>query len=274
MTETIFRCPACGAALKREGRAFVCENSHSYDMAKQGYVHLLMSNKMHSKAPGDTKEMVDARRRFLSGGYYDIFSHKLSELVCRYCADISDSPVILDAGCGEGYYTSGMKKALPDARIFGFDISKSAVKAAAGSFKDIGFAVASIFDIPVADGVCDCVTDVFAPLVDGEFNRVLKRGGVMILAVPGRRHLYEMKEILYENPYENEEKDTEYEGFEFLERVPVRGRAELSDSGTVWDLFSMTPYYWKTDVQGGERLKKTDSLSVEIHFDFLVYRKV
>lgn len=274
----IFCCPACGESLARMGNALVCPNGHSFDVARQGYINLLMPNRMHSKAPGDTKQMVDSRRDFLNLGYYDVFADELCVLVKKYACDFNPGnvcgPVILDAGCGEGYYTSRIKKAAGTSSVGGFDISKFAVKAAAASCKNVQFAVASIFDIPVAGGSCDCVTDIFAPIVETEFLRVLKKGGVLIIAVPGSRHLYEMKEILYEQPYENEERDTEYEGFEFVERVPIKDRIELNCGKDIWNLFAMTPYYWKTGVDGGERLKNTNRLSVEIHFDFLVYKKM
>ena len=80
----IFCCPACGSALEREDRALRCANGHSYDIARQGYVHLLPVKQMHAKIPGDTKQMVDARRVFLSGGYYDAFRDKLAELTDKY----------------------------------------------------------------------------------------------------------------------------------------------------------------------------------------------
>ena len=97
----IFCCPACGSALEREDRALRCANGHSYDIARQGYVHLLPVKQMHAKIPGDTKQMVDARRVFLSGGYYDAFRDKLAELTDKY---LPENGVILDAGCGEGFY--------------------------------------------------------------------------------------------------------------------------------------------------------------------------
>lgn len=114
---------------------------------------------------------------------------------------------------------------------------------------------------------------MFSPLAEKEFLRVLKKGGVFIYAVPGERHLWGLKEVLYENPYENEHKDTDYDGFSLLERVSVKGNIHLDENRQIMNLFSMTPYYWKTDVSGSERLKKLDSLDTEIHFDFLVYRK-
>ncbi|MFI3140828.1 MAG: methyltransferase domain-containing protein [Clostridia bacterium] len=264
-----FICPTCKGELKLENKTFSCENGHSFDLARQGYVNLLMANQMHSKNPGDTKEMVDSRRRFLGEKHYEIFAEKLCELVQKYGAN---ADFILDCGCGEGYYTN-CYGAVTNAEIVGFDISKFAVKAAAGLYKNINFAVASCFNIPIKTNSCDMLVNIFSPMALEEFNRVLKKDGVFIYAIPGKRHLYELKEILYENPYENEEKDTFYDGFELLERISVKGTANLTSSEQVWDLFSMTPYYWKTDVSGSNKLKKVDNLSTEIHFDFLVYMK-
>lgn len=270
---TNFVCPACKAPLTDSGASLRCPGGHSYDRARQGYVHLLPPNKMHAKIPGDNKMMVDARRRFLEKGYYALFKDSLRGIVSGYIKN-SQTSVILDAGCGEGYYTAGIKAALPMACVSAFDISKFAVKAAAGKYKNIDFAVASIFDIPFAHESADCVVNVFAPIVEAQFLRVLKKGGYLVLAVPGRRHLYGLKEVLYSAPYENEEKDTPYEGFAFIRRVPVRDVVQIGNNQDLLDLFSMTPYYWKTGVEGGERLKKTAEITTEIHFDFLVYRKM
>ena len=133
--------------------------------------------------------------------------------------------------------------------------------------------MASLFHLPCAENSADVLTDVFAPIVPEEFFRVLKPGGVMILAVPGARHLYGMKEVLYKEPYENEEHDTAYDGFEYLGRVCVQKFITVNGQENIEALFSMTPYYWKTDVKGGERLRALDVLGTEIKFDFLVYRK-
>lgn len=269
----IFVCPICKGELKRQGGAFICPNGHSHDIAAQGYVHLLPPNRMHAKIPGDNKQMIDSRREFLSGGWYAPFSQELNRLVLRAVCGLNN-PVVLDAGCGEGYYTGRLKQDLPkNAELAGFDISKFAVKAAAGRYKGIEFAVASVFSIPVASEAVDCVINVFAPLAPEEFLRVLKPGGILILTVPGPRHLYGMKELLYENPYENEHRETEYQGFCFEERVQVRDEIFLQDKKEIEALFAMTPYYWKTGVEGSRRLKETEHLQTEIQFDFLVYRK-
>ena len=136
------------------------------------------------------------------------------------------------------------------------------------------FAVGSIFDSPIESSSADCLLNIFAPIVPEEFQRIVKRGGVMILAVPGARHLYGLKEILYEHPYENEEKDTFYDGFTFQKRVTVKDEIYIDQHDIIADLFAMTPYYWKTTIQGSERLKDTETLKTEIHFDFLVYKRI
>lgn len=272
----LFRCPVCRSPLEDCGNHAACPNRHSFDRASEGYYHLLPSNKMHAKLPGDSKEMVAARRAFLNAGYYQLFSDGINEAAAKVLSGVK-SPMILDAGCGEGYYTARLKQALSeqrnDARIAGFDISKAAVKAAAKRDKEISFAVASIFDIPVADGCCDLVLNVFAPIVPAEFARVLKTGGVLLIAVPSERHLLGLKEILYESPYVNEETDTEYQGFDFLERIPLRGTITITEPEQIANLFSMTPYYWKTSQAGSERLRQATRLETEIGFDLLLYRR-
>lgn len=271
-SETGFCCPICGEALSRGERGAACPKGHSFDRARQGYLHLLPPNKMHSKVPGDSREMVESRRRFLEAGYYGPFRDKLRGLAAELAGD-RGKVKILDAGCGEGYYTGALREALPQAEVYGFDISKPAVKAAAGKYKGISFAVASSFAIPVPDGFCDLLVDVFSPLAEEEFARVVKPGGFFLYAVPGEKHLLGLKEILYETPYENERRETEYPGFSFVARHEVRDRIWIPDAETARDLFAMTPYYWKTGVDGGRRLGETKGFFTEIAFDFLAYRR-
>lgn len=271
-----FCCPVCGGKLEAGERGAACALGHSFDRARQGYLPLLLSHKMHSKLPGDTKEMVESRRRFLEAGYYECFRDALCGLAADCLKEVAISPkdaVILDAVCGEGYYTEALQRAFPEALLCAFDISKAAVKAAAGKYKGISFAVSSSFSIPMANSSCDLLIDVFSPLAQEEFLRVIKPGGFFLYAVPGERHLLGLKEILYERPYENQRQDTEYPGFSFVSRQEVKREIQIPNAQTALDLFAMTPYYWKTDVEGGQRLAQTTGFSTEISFDFLIYRK-
>ena len=134
------------------------------------------------------------------------------------------------------------------------------------------WAVASSFAIPVADAAADCLVDIFSPAAAQEFARVVKPGGAFVFAVPGPRHLYGLKEVLYERPYENTVQDVAYPGFALEQRIPVHSMLTVTGS-TILDLFAMTPYYWKTPRSGAERLASLDTLTTELHFDFLVYRR-
>ena len=92
--------------------------------------------------------------------------------------------------------------------------------------------------------------------------------------MPGERHLYGLKEILYEAPYENPHRETAYAGFRFVRREQVRDEISLPDGEAAMDLFAMTPYYWKTGVEGVKRLQEAGAFQTEISFDFLVYERL
>lgn len=271
-----FICPICSQKLNKQDKSYACPNGHSFDVARQGYVNLLPANKKHSDNPGDSRDMVLSRRSFLESGKYDCFSDKLNELVAVILGD-RQKITILDCGCGEGYYdgrlTAELDKLKINYSLFGFDISKEAVRCAAAKYKNCDFAVASCFNMPVESDAFDVAINIFAPMVEKELKRALKSGGYFIYAVPGREHLMGLKKVLYENTYENEEKDTEYDGFEFTGRYSVKDKIEVSGEELV-NLFKMTPYYYKTEKNAEDKLRKAGKITTEIHFDFLVYKKI
>ena len=272
---SLFRCPVCGGPLTREDRAYRCGNGHSYDIAREGYTYLLPPNQKHSAAPGDDKGMAAARRDFLSKGYYAPLLNTLrSEILARSGA----SPAILDTGCGEGWYTAGVHRALLAAgktpRMAGTDISKFILRYAAKREKGVEFAVASSYHLPVADETVDILLNCFSPLALEEFRRVLKPGGIFLYVVPAADHLWELKQVLYEKPYPNEEKETPYEGVTYEAIVPVDGRIHLENQADIHALFQMTPYYWKTPKAGAERLAVLDTLDCRIAFRVHIFRKL
>lgn len=272
---SLFRCPVCGAPLARGEGAYTCSSGHSYDLAKEGYAYLLPPNRKHSAAPGDDRQMARARREFLSKGYYEPL---LNTLCCQILSLCGESPAILDAGCGEGYYTAGIFQALCHAgrtpRMAGTDISKFILRSAAKREKGVEFAVASSYRLPLGDGAVDLLLDCFSPLALEEFRRVLRPGGVFLYVVPGADHLWELKRVLYDRPYPNEEKETPYEGFAYERIVPVDGEITLPDRADIQDLFRMTPYYRKTPRSGGERLAALETLTVTTSFRIHVFRRL
>lgn len=271
---SLFRCPVCAAPLTREAHAYRCPAGHSYDIAKEGYTYLLPPNQKHSAAPGDDKGMAAARREFLSKGYYAPLLNTISSQILSHSGD---SPVILDTGCGEGYYTAGIYQALLTAgkqpRMAGTDISKSILRIAAKREKGIEFAVASSYHLPLADECADILLNCFSPLALEEFQRVLKPGGYFLYVVPGAEHLWELKQVLYDQPYPNEEKETPYEGFSYEAIVPVDSVITLPCQADIQSLFQMTPYYWKTPKEGAARLAALDSLTTRISFRVHIFQK-
>lgn len=203
---SLFLCPICRRALRREEGRYLCPKGHSYDIAAAGYVHLLPANQKHSRLPGDDKQMAAARNRFLGGGWY----LPLQEAIARTALDlVPEGGVFFDSGCGEGYYTAGVKTALDaagrNAAACGIDISKFSLRWAAKRDRSIEFAVASAYHLPLADQSVDFLLNCFSPLARSEFRRVLKPGGAFLYVVPAPRHLWELKQAVYDTPYENPE---------------------------------------------------------------------
>ena len=274
---SLFCCPLCAAPLTREEHSYRCPNGHSFDIAAAGYTHLLPPNRKHSKAPGDDKEMVAARSAFLEKGYYLPLRQALENLVCSLTQKEA-SPVLLDSGCGEGWYTAGLFQTLTalgkQPQVAGVDISKFALKKAAKRLPQGEFAVASVYRLPLADHCADVITNVFSPLAAEEFARILRPGGHYLYVVPSARHLWQMKEVLYPQPYENPVKMEEYPGFTHVDTVPVRYSISMDESNHWMALFHMTPYAWKTPKEGIQRLEALTHLDTEIGFDIHVYRSL
>lgn len=270
----LFCCPVCGKPLRREPTRCLCPAGHCFDAAREGYVHLLPANRMRAKAPGDSPQMVEARSRFLSAGYYRPLADAIAEAACRMtCAH----PAVLDCGCGEGYYTEAVYAALHAAgrtpHIAGIDISKPAVRRAAKRLPDGMFAVASAFRLPVADASCDLILSCFAPYDDAEILRVLKPGGCFLRVTPGPLHLFALKRAVYEHPYENPAPAAPPEGLHETESRTLTYQICLPDHAAVADLFSMTPYLHKTGAEGLARLAALPSLETEASFLLGAFQK-
>lgn len=271
----LFHCPLCGGALTDGGGSLRCGSGHCFDRAREGYVNLLPVSFKHSRAPGDDKAMVAARRAFLEGGWYA----PLREALCALAVQLAPQPAaVLDAGCGEGYYTQGVYEALARAgkspRMAGIDISKFSLQKAARRSWDISFAVASAYRLPVADRAVDLVLDVFSPLAIDEFRRVLRPGGYFLYVVPAAGHLWEMKQVLYDVPYPNEERATPYEGFAYKQIIPVDFPLHLTSQADMQALFGMTPYAWKTPRTGRERLAGLTKLDCQAAFRIHVFQRI
>lgn len=277
--ETIFQCPNCSKVLKQGEKQYFCSKGHSFDISKKGYVNLLIPGHTGAGTPGDSKEMLQSRREFLDKGYYEEFSNVLNDIVLSALSvdkDSEETISILDAGCGEGYYLCRLKNSLTDfcdsikVDVYGIDVSKDAIHYASGRNKGIRFAVASNYHIPVLKGALDCILCSFAPRDEGEFRRILKPKGKLIVASPGARHLYSIREALYESPEEIGQKGTVGEGFTLLAQRNVNYEILLKSKQDILNLFTMTPYSRHAEI---DALEKLSEFATEVDINIFVYQK-
>ena len=249
-------CPICEKPLCREEHSLVCPKNHSFDIARQGYVNLLPVQRRHSAHPGDTKEQVASRREFLEGGYYTPIADALIAAAQTYGA----AGPILDVGCGEGYYSTRLARAM-GAELTGLDISKDAVRYAAGKYKDAGWLCATAARIPVEDGGAGLVTSLFAITLPEEFHRVLGENGLFFQVLVAQDHLLGLKKIIYDElVFRDKDTVPELAGFTLLESVPIRFTFTV-EGAQVQNLFAMTPHLFRVGKAGAERLRETRSLT-------------
>ncbi|MEW5854914.1 MAG: putative RNA methyltransferase [Myxococcota bacterium] len=183
-------CPVCRGALGPGEKARVCPRGHAFDVAREGYLHLVPGG-VRGKLVGDSAEMLAARRRFLEAGHYQPLRALLVERVAR-----RDARVVLEAGCGEGHYVGGLGEALPGVRTLGTDVAKDAIRLAARRYRATSFAVADTSRLlPLPDGSVDVLLDVFAPRNAAEFARVLRPGGQLVVVHPEVEHLHELNQV-------------------------------------------------------------------------------
>ena len=268
-----FVCPKCKGELVLDVNTKKCKNNHCYDKAKAGYYNLLLG--AGGGTHGDNAEMIEARRIFLSGGYYEPLADKLADVVLGVT---EKNGCVLDAGCGEGYYTDKVERALFErdgqSNLLAFDISRDAVKYVAKRNRKVSLAVATAYDMPLADSSVDTVYNVFSPLAKDEVRRVLKSGGHFIMVYPGPEHLYGLKSLIYKTPYKNVPEETVIDGFRLTSHTTLSYSINLDTPEAVKSLFMMTPYAYRTPKEDKERVLSLSGVTTEIEFIIDVYEKI
>lgn len=269
-------CPRCGERLGRKENVFQCGGGHSYDIAREGYVNLLLANQKATLLPGDTKEMVLSRRAFLSVGYYQPLSDRIISLAR---ASVRETAVagILDAGCGQGYYLHRLTEAFsPGGDSYGLDISKEAVKLGAAKHKASQFLVASIHQkLPFASCSLDVVLNVFAPRNPPEFARVLRPSGVALVVVPAEGHLAALHDTLRLPRIDGDKERravADFDGALVLDHSEAIRYRRLLPPEDVLHLVQMTPTFWHLSSEVRAGMSDLPSLEIEFAFTLIVLR--
>lgn len=270
-------CPHCQNELQdSENKTYKCLNNHCFDLSKEGYLNLLRVNKKKSNDPGDNEMMIAARRNFLEQGYYDPLIDAIKQTIETELQFKESTINILDAGCGEGYYS---QKALSDlaklnTNVIGTDISKSAVKYAAKRYKNNFYFVSSVYDLPVANDSMDLVLSVFSPVHPAEFKRVLNENGYLIIVSPGENHMRDLAQLIYNEfrPHEYNIIENMDESFEHILTNRKTFEINITNSETLLDLLKMTPYYWNTSKEAQEKINDCEDITITCDFNITVFK--
>ena len=264
-----YQCPRCAQPLRREAKRYVCPQGHSFDIARQGYVNLLTVQQKHSLDPGDTRQQVLSRRAFLESGFYAPISEALNQAALDYNAQGE----ILDVGCGEGYYSARLAAAL-GAPLTGLDISKEAVRCAAGQYKAYAWLCATAAHIPVPDGSVGTLSSLFALTLPGEFRRVLRKNGLFLQVLAAEDHLLGLKSIVYD-VLTHKQKNTApaLPGFALLESRQIRFDF-TAEGEQIQRLFAMTPHLFRIGKAGAQRLAEATVLRDTASCVLNVYRAI
>ncbi|MGI6706188.1 MAG: putative RNA methyltransferase [Clostridia bacterium] len=276
--EHLFQCPICGHGMyMSEERVLACINSHSYDLARQGYVNFLSG----SKKTGYDRMMLESRSLISKEGLYTPLTEEISRILGERPAGGDGTGVILDAGCGEGSHLKNvldLRRQGTEKKIqgVGIDISKDGIQIAAREWRDILWCVADLAKMPFRNRQFDVLLNIFSPSNYGEFTRVLKEDGILLKAVPGSRYLMEIRNLFYGNTeketYSNERTVELFKrNFQLLDiRELVYQKAVRGD--LVEHLIRMTPLSWGADDKARQKAIETGIPQITIDVAILVGR--
>ena len=276
---SIIICPHCKSSLiDSNEKTYVCENNHSFDIAKEGYLNLLPVNQKKSKDPGDNQMMITARREFLELGFYDPLIESIKTLITEELSFENKHITAFDAGCGEGYYSEKALNNLPglEAQILGTDISKSAIKNAAKKYKNNFYFVSSIYNLPIANTSTDLILSIFSPIMAEEFKRILSQQGYVVIVSPAPQHLHEIAELIYDTfkPHTTTvvEKMTPFFKHKTTKRTTFT--IDIQNAEAMLSLLKMTPYYWSTGIERLENITNKKELSVTCDFNIDIFSRL
>ena len=246
------RCPICQDELTLDAACATCPQHHTFDRAREGYWNLLPAQHKKSANPGDSKAMLQARKRFLEAGFYQPL---IDELRTRIIGG-----TLLDLGCGEGYYARSLGAAS------GIDISKDGVRLAAKADKTGVYTVGSAYRLPYLDDQFNHVLCVFSPIDLDEVQRVLKPGGQLHWVGPAPAHLNQLAAMVYDEVQTHQA--TPPESLKGLPRTSLKFDMQM-DGPILADLLCMTPYYWSADEAKQTAIARAPNTQVTASFEVL-----
>ena len=261
-------------------QAFRCAAGHAFDIAKEGYVNLLAPQHRRSKDPGYSKEMIAGRRDFFDAGHYRPLADDVAALIAGYLPTSSER-LVVDAGCGEGYYLRRLRATLAaigaeDRLVLcGLDISKHGIRIAAKRDPSGLYAVAGTFHLPLCPPVWIVLLAHFSPVSAPTSGGWCDPAVSCSSADPGRatssasnsccttrRHCMSRPMPSRARPASN-----------LVATHRIRHQLALRGPGQVANLLLMTPYYWSEDPATRDRLASLEVMDTEIDVLVHAYRR-
>jgi len=264
LKETIhlFCCPLCQTEFIFVDKTKICcQNNHSFDLAKKGYVNFLLKPVNNQY----TKEVFSARLRVFQAGFFAPLLKKI-KLISPLASEIK----VLDAGCGEGSFLAGLKKDNYSFSGVGLDLAKEGVQIAAREAKELTWCVADLANLPFANNSFDLILNILSPANYREFSRVLNPDGVLIKVLPGKNYLKEFREIFYQDrpqqEYSNEKTSNHFsDNFQHSTIKDLSYDFPLN-SEIINDLILMSPLSWGADSQKIEKILNSELPKVTVDF--------
>ena len=243
---TAFACPVCQENLTLVESSLKCNNRHSFDLAKFGYVNL--APQIKQSADYD-KETFQNRQQILEAGFYQAILEAVSDLL----ASSETSTTVLDIGCGEGFYSRKLQERHPDKTFYAFDISKDSVQIAAKSEPNwaVNWFVGDLARLPIKDASMDILLDIFSPANYGEFRRILSKDGILIKVIPTENHLKEIRQKVQDQltnkDYSNQDIKNHFQGHFTILSNQTASLTKTITADQLQALLSMTPLLFHID---------------------------
>ncbi|MGB7219879.1 MAG: methyltransferase domain-containing protein [Vicinamibacterales bacterium] len=279
---TVLACPVCDAPVTIGATAAACPHGHSFDRARSGYLNLLLSHQKQSAEPGDSPAMLRSRRVFLQSGFYDQMAAAANAAVADVVAGRHETHVA-DLGCGEGFFTARLQKALasavspgsPTPTCYGVDISRPGIQMAASSHRAITWIVASLHHSPFLPQSLDVALSIFASIDAADARRIVREDGALVTVTPGPDHLDALRILIYSSVTPHPQTPPLMEGdtrFVRAASTRVRYPIVLDSSAQIRNLLAMTPYYWNINQATKARIEELPRLELTVDAYVNVFR--
>ena len=263
---TAFACPICQEKLTLVESSLKCNNRHSFDLAKFGYVNLAPQIKQSANYD---KENFQNRQQILEAGFYQAILEVVSDLL----SNSKNAKTILDIGCGEGFYSRKLQERHPDKTFYAFDISKDSVQIAAKSEPNwaVNWFVGDLARLPIKDASMDILLDIFSPANYGEFRRVLSKDGILIKVIPTKNHLKEIRQKVQDQltnkDYSNQDIKNHFQEHFTILSSQTASLTKTITADQLQALLSMTPLLFHIDQS---KIDWSDLTEITIEAEILV----